>query len=145
MHGHHGFGGGWGHGGGWGRHGGFGGGWGRGFGGGFGLGWIFPALLVGRVIQEAFDRPPEPAAPIPWPPHQSAWPQQPAGPLEATQPHPALTATNITCQGCGRQVASSHTFCPNCGTRLTPAACRYCGQMLKTGEAMCAHCGGPRR
>ena len=137
MHGHHGFGGGWGHGAGRG----FGGGWGRGFGGGFGLGWIFPALLVGRVISEAFDRPADPAPPTNWPPQPAA----PALPLDATQPHAAVRLTTITCQGCGRQIAGSHAFCPECGTRVSPAGCRYCGQVLQPNQAICAHCGGPRR
>ena len=116
---------------------------GRGFGGGFGLGWIFPALLVGRVLSEAFDRPADPAPPINWPP--AAGPL----PLDATQPNRAVRATAapaiVTCQGCGRQIASSYAVCPECGTRVSPAACRYCGQTLQPNQAMCAHCGGPRR
>ena len=46
-------------------------GWGHDCGGGWGFGWIFPAVILGRLISDAFDRPQAGGWPQPWPPVQS--------------------------------------------------------------------------
>ena len=104
---------------------------------GFGLGWFFPALIVGKLLSEAFDRPqPWPATPPPAP--------QPAAPERAAPPVAAAIALH-ECAACRRNVSASFAFCPHCGTRLGPPACRFCGQTLKREMAYCPHCGGPAR
>jgi double zinc ribbon protein len=129
MHGHHG----WGH---------FGG-------GGWGFGWIFPALILGRVISDAFDRP----QPQGWP--QSAWPPVPPQPRPQShqtpkgdawaQPAASQAKTSLACQYCNGELDPAFAYCPHCGKRVAPPACRYCGQTLQPGMAYCAHCGGPAR
>jgi RNA polymerase subunit RPABC4/transcription elongation factor Spt4 len=126
MHGHHG----------WGHH----------CGGGWGFGWFIPALLVGRLISESFERPQpgRPVAPPDVPPRPQpepvagpdAWAQSAAGPQSQ-----ALRR----CLHCDQMVSVGFTFCPHCGKKLAPAACRYCGQSLRPEMSYCPHCGGPSR
>ncbi len=107
---------------------------------GFGFGWFFPALLVGKLIAEAFDRPREWEAPQPPPRPQPREREQPARVVVA--PGPKAFAR---CQICDHSVNADFAFCPHCGARLTPPTCRYCGQQLDRMMAYCPHCGGPAK
>lgn len=98
------------------------GGWG---GGGGGWGWFFPAMIVGRVIAEAFD-------------------QKPAAPAPVAQPLAAAAPARFACHHCRHSVAAGSAFCPHCGGALTATPCRYCGQQLPPEMRYCAHCGAPR-
>ena len=109
MHGHHG----------WGGH------WGHHWGGGWGFGWFFPALIVGKLISEAFDRPQ--AQGWPYPPQAI---QPPPPPQPQSQPRPSTAfapepKASIRCQNCEQLVSGDFTFCPNCGRRVSPMTCRY--------------------
>jgi hypothetical protein len=119
MHGH----------GGWGHH--CGGGWGGG-----GFGWIFPAVILGRLISDAFERPGEPA-PLPAPTPQVQAPR-PAMLASATAARPAGA-----CPSCGGALDAGFRFCPHCGRKVAPPTCAYCGQVLTPEMRYCAHCGGP--
>ena len=132
MHGHHGWGGGWG---GWGHHRGWGGGW------GFGLGWLIPALLVGRVISDTVARPNVWPAPLPVvPPAPNPQPQT------TPRPEPQSAGTSLVrCRHCEHEVQKGFAFCPHCGQHMNPTACQYCGHKLLADAAYCGHCGGPAR
>lgn len=112
---------------------------GHGWGGG-GLGWFFPALLVGNLISNMFERRPVAG---PWPAYALPQTQTPpaAGPPAPASAVPAA----ITCQNCQHTVEAGFAFCPQCGAKVTPAACRYCGAQLKPERRLCAQCGGPQR
>ena len=106
-------------------HGGFGGrGWGRRrhWGGGMGgLGWVIPAMVIGRIIEEAtrqssggqatppFPAPPQPGNPQSAPP-PSPWTEPPATEAAAPAPKPRLE-----CRYCGREVPAGATACLGCG------------------------------
>ena len=120
-------------------------GWGDDCGGGWGFGWFLPALILGRVISDAFDRP----RGWPNPPHQQFPVPQPQ-PQPQTQPRPAAPASQpgraaLHCQNCNGALNAEFAFCPQCGARVAPPACRYCGQALKPEMAHCPNCGGPTR
>jgi hypothetical protein len=115
------------------------GGWGGNFGLG-GFGWIFPALIVGKMIGEALEQPQRQAWPQPWPQTPPA-PQPQPQPLPQTRP---LTMSGAgTCANCGEAVRPEYGYCPRCGKRLAGAVCRYCGQRLDPKATECTHCGAP--
>jgi len=135
-------------------------GWGHDCGGGWGFGWIFPAVILGRLISDAFDRPQAGGWPQPWPPVQSQprpqpqpfgsaqdKPQSPQNPKAEAwgQPAASQAKTTLACQYCNGDLDPAFAYCPHCGKRVAPPACRYCGQTLKPGMAYCTHCGGPNR
>lgn len=105
---------------------------------GFGIGWIFPVMIVGKILGEVFDRP----RPTAWP-----YPPPPQAPPADNPPARAATATlnGVACSGCNRSVSADFQFCPHCGTRVAPPSCRYCGQQLDKKMAYCPHCGGPAK
>lgn len=63
---------------------------------------------------------------------------------QAIQPAGAIT---ITCPDCGKQLAESAKFCPECGARLDQpqpsetSPCAGCGAPLDPGAKFCAKCG----
>ncbi len=127
------------------------GGWGGWGGWGGGIGWLFPALIVGKILGEAFDNPQQQQ---PWGGTQPWSPQRPQ-PQPAPQPQPqpqaqprptaAPATATLRCVNCGGAVTSQFSFCPHCGWRLYPPACLYCGQTLDPKSTHCDHCGAPRR
>ena len=121
-------------------------------GGDWGFGWVFPAIILGRLISDAFDRPQAGGWPQPWPPVQpQPCPQpRPQAPQNSrgeawAQPAAAEAKSTLHCQYCSNDLDPAFAYCPHCGKRVAPPACRYCGQTLKPGMAYCAHCGGPTR
>lgn len=124
-------------------------GWG-GCGGDWGFGWIFPAILIGRLISDAFDRPergwpqprPQPFGSAPDKPKPQPS-QNPKGEAWA-QPAAPQAKTALHCRHCNGDLDPSFTFCPHCGKRVA-LTCRYCGQTLQPDMTYCAHCGGPAR
>ncbi|MGH2521430.1 MAG: zinc ribbon domain-containing protein [Anaerolineales bacterium] len=115
-------------------------GWGHDCDGDWGLGWIFPALLLGRLISDSIPRQtgwphPPPPQPAPQPPQQS----RPPAPARAE------TTAALGCRHCHHALQPEFAFCPGCGQRVAPPTCRYCGQTLKRDMAYCTHCGGPTR
>jgi len=119
MHGHHGWG--------WEHHC-----------GGWGLGWLLPAILLGRVVSETVTRP-------------SPWPVQPAPetprPQPPPQPQPVSNQAKaaLRCAHCDGAITSDFAYCPHCGKQVAPHACRYCGHSLQRDALFCPHCGGPAR
>ncbi len=127
------------------------GGWGGWGGWGGGIGWLFPALIVGKILGEAFDNPQQQqpwggAQPWPWQPPQPQPAPKPQ-PQPQAQPRPTAAPANATlrCANCGGAVTSQFAFCPHCGWRLYPPACLYCGQTLDPKATHCTHCGAPQR
>jgi len=46
------------------------------------------------------------------------------------------------CKGCGRQLAPSARWCPDCGTPLGRSVpCRSCGKQISFWGRRCHHCG----
>ena len=110
---------------------------------GFGFGWFFPALLVGKLIADAFDRPEPRGWPYPPPPQPVRRPQpEPQAREAALEPK---AAKRVRCQICYHSVNAGFAFCPHCGARIAPPTCRYCGQQLDREMAYCPHCGGPAK
>lgn len=91
---------------------------------GLGFGWVFPALVVGKLITKAFDSEARP---------QVFVPPAPAQPQAAT----------AQCQHCRGLFQASFAFCPHCGQKVGPVECEYCGQTLTAQMRYCVHCGGP--
>jgi hypothetical protein len=108
--------------------GGMGRGWGRrrrhwGGMGGMG-GWVIPAMIIGRIIEEAtrqHNAGQSPAAPPPFPasppaPRSSAAPPSPWA--ETTETAPAAAPApppRIECRYCGREVPAGARTCLGCG------------------------------
>jgi hypothetical protein len=44
------------------------------------------------------------------------------------------------CPGCGHAVPSNWSYCPSCGTRVSPV-CPQCGRGISPEHAHCPHCG----
>jgi Double zinc ribbon len=44
------------------------------------------------------------------------------------------------CPGCSTPVKAGFTFCPHCGTSLSPT-CTNCGRAVEFGWTNCPHCG----
>jgi hypothetical protein len=44
------------------------------------------------------------------------------------------------CPGCSQVLKSGYTFCPHCGTSLSPT-CPNCGRSVESGWANCPACG----
>jgi hypothetical protein len=137
---------------GWGR-----GGWGkrRHWGGGMGHmgGWVFPALILGRIVQEVFDQQsrqqtggsswPQPNVP---PIFQSpTQPQSPAGPPPspwgASEAKPVMKTTK--CVNCDQPVSAGYAFCPHCGRSVSKRECAYCSRDIPAGAERCVGCGAP--
>lgn len=100
------------------------------FGGG---GWVFPAMIIGRLLQEALEQSsrggwPQPETPPP--------PARPSAP-EAPRPTPAAASTT----------AWSESIVGQTGRPASQSAprreCRYCGRDLPGDVRQCLGCGAP--
>lgn len=108
---------------------GFGRGWGkrRHWGGGMGGlgGWVIPAMIIGRIIEEAtrqkdsgqWDSNPAPSPSAPPPPPQPRTATVPPSPFtEATPaPAPAAPTPRRECRYCGREMPAGAHSCIGCG------------------------------
>jgi uncharacterized RDD family membrane protein YckC len=48
----------------------------------------------------------------------------------------------MNCQKCGAELDADDVFCPECGTKVHPAAiCEYCGGALEVDDEFCPGCG----
>lgn len=48
----------------------------------------------------------------------------------------------MNCQKCGAELDGDDLFCPECGTKVNPAAlCAYCGGALEADDQFCPGCG----
>jgi hypothetical protein len=117
-------------------------GWGkrRRWGGGMG-GWVFPALILGRIVQEVLEQKsrqqpggsswPQPQTPTAPPP--SPWGSSEAKPVEKT----------TRCVNCDQEVKAGYAFCPHCGRSITKRECAYCSRDIPPGAERCIGCGAP--
>ena len=62
---------------------------------------------------------------------------------EATPVVEAASELEI-CPECSTDTPVGATFCPFCGTRLTPQTCGVCGAELESAWRYCVSCGAPR-
>lgn len=52
-----------------------------------------------------------------------------------------MTVESLNCPNCGAGVASDHTQCEFCRTRLKTMACPSCMGLMFVGSEFCGHCG----
>src|SRR6266700_1290722 len=52
-----------------------------------------------------------------------------------------MEAEALNCPSCGAAVASDHTQCDFCKTRLRTMACPSCFGLMFVGSQFCGHCG----
>jgi len=133
---------------GWGR-----GGWGkrRHWGGGMG-GWVFPALILGRIVQEVLEQQArQQSGGSAWPPpsvpplFQSPEPQAPTGPPPSPwgSSEAKPVETNTRCVNCEQEVRAGYAFCPHCGRSIIKRECAYCSRDIPAGAERCTGCGAP--
>lgn len=105
-------------------------GWGkRRHGGGMGGmgGWVIPAMIIGRIIEEATRQQNSGQSPT-MPP----FPASPSAPRTASAPPSPWTETPQTAQAAA----------PATPPRIE---CRYCGREVPAGAYSCIGCGAPQR
>lgn len=118
------------------------GGWG---GGGGGLGWVIPAMIIGRIIEEATRQQGRgPQGPInqPWgnpPPSPGPVPS----PWGDSQPKAEPVQKMIQCVNCRLEVKEGFEMCPHCGRHVNQRECRYCGRDVPKDQSSCLGCGAP--
>ena len=47
------------------------------------------------------------------------------------------------CPECGWQITGEFSWCPKCGTRLSPYQCDYCRGIVPKDQQECPRCGAP--
>lgn len=116
-------------------------GWGKRRGRGGMGGWVFPALILGRIVQEVLEQQSRQAS------GGSSWrqPQAPAGPPPSPwgtdESKPA--EKTVRCVNCAQEVRAGYAFCPHCGRSFTKRECAYCSRDIPAGAERCLGCGAP--
>ncbi len=88
-----------------------------------GLGWLLPAVIIGRLFDSDKRRAPAPA--------------------QAAPPPPPQTVMVLRCGNCQKTYEAAFQFCPHCGESAQRRECRYCGRDNAASARACLGCGAP--
>ncbi len=111
---------------------------------GWGGGWVFPAMILGRILQEALNQQTPPPGPGPQPFPGRPVPQ-PGGPIPTPfgQTPPPAEDKTVQCANCLLEVKAGFAVCPHCGRSVNKRECRYCGRETPLEQNSCLGCGAP--
>lgn len=116
-----------------------------GWGGGGGLGWVIPAMILGRIIEEATrqqGRSQPGSINSPWP-NQPPMPGPVPSPWGDAQPQAEPAQKMVQCVNCRLEVKDGFEVCPHCGRNVNRRECRYCGRDVPKEQSACWGCGAP--